>query len=229
MEDPEGARDELQRLAKQGLRHFNILASRATPPVYEAAWESLWDAAEEIGIPIGFHLAVETRRAGRDQPQQASYPIVARATRFAESHPGYQLIDPIAGLIFAGVLDRHPKLKVVMAESGLAWIPNFIQAMDRLLNRFRLGHESAGDVKLPDLMPSEYFPRQIWMTFQDDFYGIKMLNILPEDRVMWASDYPHPASTWPDSQKIIEQLMVGIPEAVQRKVLRENAIALYGL
>jgi predicted TIM-barrel fold metal-dependent hydrolase len=229
MEDPVGARDELQRLAKKGLRHFNILAARAAPPVYEAEWESFWDAAEEIGIPIGFHLAVETRRAGREAGPEPSNPIVARASRFAANHPGYQLIDPITGLIFAGVLDRHPKLKIVMAESGLAWIPNMIQAMDRLLNRFRLGHESAGDIKLPDLMPSEYFPRQIWMTFQDDFYGIKMLNILPEDKVMWASDYPHPASTWPDSPKIIEQLMVGIPEATQRKVLYENAVALYGL
>ena len=156
--------------------------------------------------------------------------MVARATRFAQNHPGYQLIEPIAGLIFTGVLDRHPNLKLVMAESGLAWIPNFIQAMDRLLNRIRMGHEKMeGLEKLPDLLPSEYFPRQIWMTFQDDFYGIKMLNILPEDKVMWASDYPHPASTWPDSQDIIAKLMEGIAPSVQEKVLKGNARALYGL
>jgi len=230
MEDPLGARDELERLAKKGVRHFNILAARATPPVFEAEWEPFWDAAEEIGLPIGFHLAVETRRAGREPAAEPRNPVVSRASRFAQGHPGFQLIEPITGLIFAGVLDRHPKLKLVMAESGLAWIPNMIQAMDRFLNRIRLGHESLPEgVKLPERLPSEYFPDQIWMTFQDDFYGIKMLNILPEDKVMWASDYPHPASTWPDSQSIIERLMDGIPPATQRKVLVDNARALYGL
>jgi predicted TIM-barrel fold metal-dependent hydrolase len=233
LEDPLGARDELRRLAGSGVRHFNIMAARADPPIYDEAWEPCWDLAEDVGLPIGFHLAVLTGRVGRQEPEEKrpANELVDAASRFASGHPGFQLIEPITGLIFAGVLDRHPKLKIVMAESGLAWIPNMIQAMDRLLNRIRLGHQKVGDGlhKLPDLLPSEYFARQIWMTFQDDFYGIKMLNILPEDRVMWASDYPHPASTWPDSQAIIGQLMEGIPEATQRKVLRENARALYGL
>ena len=59
MEDPVAARDELARLAKRGgLRHVNILASRASPPVYDDAWEPFWALAEEVDIPIGFHLAV---------------------------------------------------------------------------------------------------------------------------------------------------------------------------
>lgn len=196
--------------------------------MYDDAWEPFWDSAEAIGLPIGFHLAVETGSIGRDRGQEATNPIVARASRFAQSHPGYQLIEPITGLIFTGVLDRHPRLKIVMAEAGLAWVPNMIQAMDRLLNRFRLGHETF-DGPLPELKPSEYFPRQIWITFQDDFYGVKMLHIVPEDKVMWASDYPHPASTWPDSQTIIEQLMEDISPAVRQKVLCDNARALYAL
>jgi uncharacterized protein len=231
MDDPAGACDELERLARSGARHFNILAARADPPVYDAAWEPFWDLAEETGIPIGFHLAVLTGRVGRAdaEAKTPTNELVDAASRFASGHPGFQLIEPITGLIFAGVLDRHPKLKVVMAESGLAWIPNMIQAMDRLLNRVRLGHQKVGDGshKLPDMLPSEYFPRQIWMTFQDDFYGIKMLNILPEDKVMWASDYPHPASTWPDSQEISRKLMDGIPPETQRKVLVDNARELY--
>jgi predicted TIM-barrel fold metal-dependent hydrolase len=229
MEDPLAARDELLRMAKLGMRHFNVLAARAEPPVYDPEWEPFWDCAEETGLAIGFHLAVETgkNRAPAAEPRNR---VVDRATRFASNHPGYQLIEPIAGLIFTGVLDRHPDLKLVMAESGLAWIPNFIQAMDRMLNRIRMGHEKMDGIeKLPDLLPSEYFPRQIWMTFQDDFYGIKMLNVLPEDKVMWASDYPHPASTWPDSQGIIEKLMDGIAPAVREKVLHRNARGLYGL
>ena len=129
LDDPVGARDELERLAKKGFRHFNVMAARAEPAIYDEAWEPFWCCAEEIGIPIGFHLAVD-RCAARARPRPRS-----RRTRWSPgerrlNHPGFQLMDPIAGLIFTGVLDRHPDLKLVMAEAGLAWIPHFIQAMD---------------------------------------------------------------------------------------------------
>ena len=63
MDDPQAACDELERLAKRGeLRHVNLLASRANPPVYDEAWESFWSLAEEVNIPIGFHLAVLVKK-----------------------------------------------------------------------------------------------------------------------------------------------------------------------
>jgi predicted TIM-barrel fold metal-dependent hydrolase len=58
---------------------------------------------------------------------------------------------------------------------------------------------------------------------------MKMLDLLDEDRVMWASDYPHPASTWPFSQQVIEAQMTHLSPATKRKILAENAIKLYGL
>jgi predicted TIM-barrel fold metal-dependent hydrolase len=137
---------------------------------------------------------------------------------------GPQLAEPIVGLIMTGTLDRYPRLKVVMAESGLAWIPHVIQTLDRAYERFYRGKSDH-----PRMRPSEYFERQIWMTFQEDAYGIKMLPLLYEDRIMWASDYPHPASTWPNSQKIIDSQVKHLPEATRRKLLYENARQLYGL
>ena len=65
--------------------------------------------------------------------------------------------------------------------------------------------------------------------FQDDFYGIKMLNILPEDKVMWASDYPHPASTWPDSQRVFSEEWQGVAADVLQKITRSNARSLFGI
>jgi len=77
--------------------------------------------------------------------------------------------------------------------------------------------------------PSEYFHRQVWATFQDDAVGLGQLATIGEDRVMWASDYPHPDSTWPNSQRVIATQMAGLPEDTRRKLTRENARALYGL
>ena len=67
------------------------------------------------------------------------------------------------------------------------------------------------------------------MTFQDDPVGLALLDFCNEDHILWASDYPHPDSTFPDSQRIVAEQMAHITPAQQRKILRENPIALYGL
>jgi uncharacterized protein len=220
-DDPDAARNELERVARRGARHVNVLAARANPPVYDDAWEPFWALAEETGIPVGFHLAVIVQR------QRIDNGIVARAMGGINTGP--QLTEPVIGLILTGMLDRHPRVKLVMAESGLAWIPHVIQTLDRFHRRVKDGRANYGGQPGPELLPSEYFQRQIWMTFQEDAYGIQMLPLLYEDKIMWASDYPHPASTWPNSQEIITSQVRHLPEATQRKLLFENARNLYGL
>jgi predicted TIM-barrel fold metal-dependent hydrolase len=234
MEDPQCARDELDRLAQRGgLHHVNILASRANPPVYADAWEPFWALAEEVDIPIGFHLAVlvkKTRLVEGDR--DAANLVVSVASRFAQEPAGIQLLEPMTGLIFNGVLDRHPRLKIVMAEAGLAWVPSMIQGLDIWYQRTRDGRRLTGDspVNLPKLLPSEYFHRQIWISFVDDPIGVKMVgSILDEDRVMFGSDYPHPASTWPHSRQVIEEQWQGLSPAVRQKITRDNARALFGI
>jgi predicted TIM-barrel fold metal-dependent hydrolase len=152
---------------------------------------------------------------------------------------GFQLVDPFAGLIFNGTLDRFPQVKLIMAEAGLAWVPHMIQSFDYFAKRLREGRVSVGDAELrmPEMKPSEYFPRSIYVTFQDDAAGMQMVGarhpdgmvLLEPERVMWASDYPHPASTWPDSQQVIEMTMRGVEPEVRQKVLVGNAIRLYEL
>jgi len=232
MEDPEFARDELDRLAKRGgLRHVNILASRANPPVYDEAWESFWALAEEIDIPIGFHLAVLVKKTRLDAGDRGDANfVVSVASRFAQEPPGIQLLEPMTGLIFTGVLDRHPRLKIVMAEAGLAWVPSMIQGLDIWYQRTRDGRRLTGDspATLPKMLPSEYFHRQIWMSFVDDPLGVKMVgSILDVDKVMFGSDYPHPASTWPHSQQVIETSMQGVSPDIREKIFRDNARALF--
>jgi predicted TIM-barrel fold metal-dependent hydrolase len=234
MDDPEAARGELERLAKRGgLRHVNILASRANPPVYDSAWEPFWSLAEELNIPIGFHLAVLVKKTRLDEANRgAANLIVTTASRYAQEPPGMQLLEPMTGLIFTGVLDRHPRLRIVMAEAGLAWVPSMIQGLDIWYQRTRDGRRLTGDspIELPKLPPSEYFHRQIWLSFVDDPLGVKMVGtILDVDKVMFGSDYPHPASTWPDSQKVIEDCAQSVSAEVRQKIFRDNASALFGL
>jgi hypothetical protein len=108
------------------------------------------------------------------------------ASRFAQEPAGIQLLEPMTGLIFMGVLDRHPRLKIVMAEAGLAWIPSMIQGLDIWYQRTRDGRRLTGDspINLPKLLPSDYFHRQIWISFVDDPIGVTMVgSILDADKV----------------------------------------------
>lgn len=77
------------------------------------------------------------------------------------------------------------------------------------------------------MKPSEYYKRQMYATFQEDAVGLKLLDELGVDTVLWASDYPHGDSVWPLSHETVEQEMAGMDEAVVRKITRDNARKLY--
>jgi predicted TIM-barrel fold metal-dependent hydrolase len=85
-----------------------------------------------------------------------------------------------------------------------------------------------GDLGL-SMKPSEYWRRQCYATYQSDRIGIKMLDELGENNVMWGSDFPHPDGVWPDSTEVIERELGHLPAAVRRKIVCENAGKLYGL
>jgi len=219
-EDPEFSADEFARTAALGIKHVNVLAATAKPSWYDPEWDRFWSVAEETGIPVGSHLTVVQRR----DRLPSSGPNYGGAVFSL----GQQLVEPYAGMILSGVLDRHPRVKLVMGESGISWVPHMIQTLDNGWRRARKGTApaSVGRCERP---PSEYFRDNIWMTFQEDPYGIAMLSLLYEDKVMWASDYPHPASTWPNSTEIIESQMHGVSEATREKLLAGNARDLYKL
>ena len=225
-DNPQQAIQELERLAKAGSKHVSVNAARANPPVYDDVWEPFWAAAEEIGLPIGFHLPGSQRqRTG----STGTKPIVMAALGYVDV--ALSLMDPLIGLTFAGVFERHPRLKIVLAEAGLGWVPYVLDRMDHGFEAFEAANDywkDRGGINL-SLQPSEYFKRQVWLTFQDDIAGLKLLDILGQDKVMWASDYPHPDSTWPHSQQVIERQMTAITPELGNKILRENAQALYSL
>ena len=79
------------------------------------------------------------------------------------------------------------------------------------------------------MKPSGYWRRQCYATYQSDPIGVRLIDVLGGDNVMWGSDFPHPDGVWPDSQEFIAREMAGVDPGVQRKVLWENAARLFGL
>jgi len=128
----------------------------------------------------------------------------------------------LTSLIFGGVLERFPQLLIVSAENDTGWFPHYMYRLDHIYEKF--------GAMLPEqlpLKPSEYVRRQVWATFQDDPVGPATYKMFGEHNYMWASDFPHADSTWPNSHKVIEKDFAGVPADVTNKIIFENAVKLY--
>jgi predicted TIM-barrel fold metal-dependent hydrolase len=126
----------------------------------------------------------------------------------------------LSAIVFGGVLERYPNVRVVIGESGIGWLPYALE---------RLDYE--WEDQFQDLIPkppSEYWQRQMYATFQVDRTGLLNLAGIGEDTIMWGNDFPHPDGTWPDSREILAPQLEGLAPGVIRKIVCDNAARLYG-
>ena len=227
IDEPKMAADEVRHLKALGLRTGMLLAARVELPLWDEAWEPLWEAGAETGIPIGFHLGGGLRTVVPSGPKFNDLGNMGVRVACATT----QIDEPLAAVIFSGALERHPRLRIVLAETGIGWLPYMLERMDDTFRKFVDAGDfwrAHGGLRLT-MPPSGYFRRQIWATFQTDLVGLRVVDTLGEDRVMWASDYPHPDATWPESRKAIEENFKGITPATRQRILCDNAKELYGL
>jgi len=212
------AADEIRHCATLGLKGALFVPWGSAMPVWHEMWEPMWRAAEEADLVISFHVfegggaTVGYEVKGIRHPAViGSWTVVAPA----------QMDEILVSAILSGVCERHPRLRLVLGESGIGWLPYILERLDDTYEE-RL----SDDLKL-SLPPSAYFKRQIYATFQKDFHGVRAMAEIAPDNVMWGSDYPHRDGTWPFSKKAIEEQFRGVDEAIKRKMLWENVRKLY--
>ena len=127
--------------------------------------------------------------------------------------------------IMDGIFMRHPKLKIVSAEADGGWIPHFMYRMDHAYDRHR--HWMKG--RELEMAPSDYFREHVYFTFQDDYMAFQLKDYLNIERMLWASDYPHSDSTWPESQKVLKEQTAGLTEDEKNLIIHDNVAKLYNL
>ncbi|TMM17782.1 MAG: amidohydrolase [Actinobacteria bacterium] len=212
---PEAAAAELERCAAIG--HRGAILSVFDADISSPGWDRLWAAAQHTALPLSFHI-----RAG--SWSNLSYKIGKwQSAAFASILP-LQLDEPLATMIFSGALDRHPGLKLVLAESGLGWLPYFLTRMDlewRAL-KDKLDYASSAS-------PSELFHRQVMATFEEEELAPQVVPMIGADSCMWASDYPHTDSTFPRSRQAVEESLGALPEPDRHKISATNCARLYDL
>lgn len=228
---------EVERVAKRGVvKGVDIANAAELTPLWDPYWDPLWKAINDTGLPLHFHTvggyvpdAIRKVQMLGSDPTRASLPDapkvdmkVARRA-FATSITQFQInmSNILTAMIFSGVLERFPRIRLVLGESGIGWIPYVLWRMDAEWE------DQFQDLGLT-MPPSGYWKRQCYATYQTDPIGVKLLEDLGEDRVMWGSDFPHPDGVWPDSQEYVQKELGHLPEGVRRKIVCDNAAHLYG-
>jgi predicted TIM-barrel fold metal-dependent hydrolase len=212
--DLEEAVRELERIALRGLAGVLIPGAPGVgQPAYgDRAYDAFWNAAVAFRLPVSLHCI--TSGSGHE-PQSASAYV--------------QYLDVIhdvqrslAEIVCGGVLERFPELAIVSAENDCGWLSHFMYRLDHAHERFG----RYADEPLP-LEPSQYVRRQVYATFQEDPTGMCNVDRFSAEHYLWASDYPHVDSTWPHSQQAIARALDGVPDALIRKIVCDNAAQLY--
>jgi predicted TIM-barrel fold metal-dependent hydrolase len=218
--DVEAAVEELYNCARLGLKGVQFQAFDAKKRLFDVVWDPLWSAAEETGLPVHFHVGGGQWSTKGEKPPGRG--VQTASTTVAP----IQLDEVLAEVVLSGMLHDHPKLKAVLGESSIGWIPFVLHRMDWEYD-VRINKGRGGDAPALDMKPSDYYRRQMYATFQTDPIGAKLLEYVGVENAMWASDYPHGDSVWPYSHETVEQDFAGVDEASLRKVTHDNAQKLY--
>jgi len=220
MDDVQAAIRELERTKRLGLAGAMITEYPLEDHRYDQPeYEPFWAAAEALDMPLSLHTA--TRRQGkiRGAGDKTLRDASSRATK--AFYPALSMCD----MIFSGVLERYPRLTLAIVEFELSWAPHILTSMDYTY-RERTG-EAIYRFK-SDMRPSDFFRRNVVLSFQEDAIGIRLRDTIGVDNMMWGSDYPHSESTFPQSRKILAEILAGVPEDEQAKIVGGNTARVYG-
>jgi len=226
LNDVDEAVRDVHWIADHGLRGGVLLPGvppdAPIPPLHARVYDPVWRACEERGVVVNAHGGSSSPEYG-DHPASLSMWIVETAWF---SH------RPLWTFIMAGVFDRFPGLRLVLAEQGSHWIREALDVMDNFYAQISHGNVGVmrfADPQLLERMPSEYWRSNCMVAasflHREDCARRHDIGV---DHIMWGADYPHLEGTTPFSNEAIRMTFAGVPEPEVRAMLGENAAAVYG-
>ena len=178
------------------------------------------------GTAYGSALVFDAATPRNGVPGNEFTMNVAEMTGAGRSTTDYWVRYSLSSMLFAGVFDRYPQLKVGSVEHETAWIPHWLQQMDFTYRErpvFTKGWKSR-----EGLLPSDYWRRNMFVEFMEDELGVQMRDKIGVETMLWGSDFPHAESTWPRSQEFLHRIFAGTPKEVVRQITAENAARMFG-
>jgi predicted TIM-barrel fold metal-dependent hydrolase len=222
VQDPKAAAREVERIARLGLAAGVI---RPNPvggePLWSRAFDPMYEALVACDLPLGLHGAGLYDMEGASKRM---HDLMAMGTQHALILFFDQYLT-LAGLVYGGLLERHPKLRVLVLESGGGWIGHWMDRFDEFLKAY----DWALATPL-SLRPSDYFRRQCVISFDPGEHTMgAMAEIAGEDALIWASDFPHSDATYPGVVDELAESLAPLPAERARKIAGANAARAYGI
>lgn len=217
-QDAELAAAEIDRLGDDPRFVQVLLLARTVEPLGRRRFWKIYEAATRHDLPIGIHFG----GSGGSPFTGAGWPSF-----YFEDHAGMAQAfqAQVISLVCEGVFERYPTLKVVLIEGGFAWLPPLMWRLDRSWAQLR---DAAPDLQE---LPSTYIRRHIWLTTQPmeeparpEFFGQLLEHLDMDNRLMFATDYPHWDFDAPD-----RAIPVQLPASAGSRIMAGNARALYHL
>jgi predicted TIM-barrel fold metal-dependent hydrolase len=222
MADIDWAVRELERTAKTGLKSciINCDARREWPRYQDKVYDPFWARAQELDQPVTLHIITGNEvdlftLHGKDRID------VPRSTLGVFAEAGPVLTNEF---IFGGVLDRFPKLKLVLSEYEVSWLPYWLFRTKQIQDDF------GPAMDIPTIgKPIEEYLSQIYHGLIDDPYLDKVLDVIDHKTIMWGSDFPHARCTYPDTKAVIERVFGHLDESVRDDIVFRNCARFYNM
>ena len=248
-QDVEAAAAELRRAAKLPGMVAAFIRPNPTAdwkPFSHRVYDPIWQAASETGLPLGLHPFLDSRLPGACIGMHLNQ-VHEKAPSFIETTEGagtdigidniyfsqalsnpFDMISSMAFLLAGGVCERFPELRLIFLEANGGWLVPMLERLDHH------AHVPLFRPDVPDLKmdPSEYFRRQCWISFDADESLLTATATSPlvgADRIIWASDYPHPDAKFPGTTDELYESIEGLSDEQQQQIAGGNAVELYRL
>jgi predicted TIM-barrel fold metal-dependent hydrolase len=217
---------EVARARSLGLRGIVMCSdpdSIGLPDLGDDRWTPFWEACQDLEMPVNFHIAAS--ETSFNMFGRAAWPSMGMRRRLALGSANLFMENArvIGNLLFSGVLERFPRVKVVSVESGIGWIPFLLEALDYEWTETASQGEMA--LRMP---PSEYFRRQVYGCFWFERTAPRRLvDAIGADNLLFETDFPHPTCLYPGVREQLAEVTAEWSQDTRRKILRDNAAQLY--
>jgi predicted TIM-barrel fold metal-dependent hydrolase len=216
--DPANAREFIQEMKADGIKAVLLPSQPGLHPNGEKIqyvseeMRPLWAALAEADLAVCFHIG---ENPGFDSKG-------AIATSVLASVGGMYFRTLFGQLTYGGIFDNYPALRVAFVEANLHWIPGMLQDAEMIQASFRGLLDYT-----PQLTPQQYWDRHCYATFTYDPAGLKHVDRIGLDKIMWATDYPHNESTFGYTGESVQFIIDSFGEAVARKIIGGNAVQFF--
>jgi predicted TIM-barrel fold metal-dependent hydrolase len=214
--DSEASIREIERVAGLGVRGITFPENpvpQGLPSFHTSYWDPMFSAIEAAGLPLCLHFGSSSFVPGF----ATDGPFLVTTALFSTN-----LMWTMSDLLFSGLLQRHPDLKIILAEGGIGWLPYLIERCDYAWDRHRWYQDV--DRATP---PSELFKKHFYGCFIDDVHGLENRHAIGVERITFEVDYPHSDSNWPNTRKRAAEVFASVPDDEVHQIVELNARRIF--